>query len=60
VKVSFKEKDARVLPDMSAKVAFLSRAPEGRRAQARDRGAPEAVAKRGEQRSLYVVGDKTS
>jgi multidrug efflux pump subunit AcrA (membrane-fusion protein) len=28
VKVAFKEKDPRVLPDMSAKVAFLARAPE--------------------------------
>ena len=34
VKVRFDETDARVLPDMSAKIAFLSRTPEAERAQA--------------------------
>ena len=40
VKVTFKEKDARVLPDMSAKVGFLRAPAAGERAQGRDRGAP--------------------
>ena len=40
VKVKFVEPDARVLPDMSAKIGFLSRSAGGRRAQAGARGAP--------------------
>lgn len=58
VKVSFKEKDARVLPDMSAKVAFLSRVPEAQERKPVTAVRPEAVARRGEMRVLYVVGDK--
>jgi len=55
VKVTFREKDARVLPDMSAKVAFLDRAaqPEERKAVTAVR--PEAIVKRGERSVVFVV-----
>jgi len=55
VKVAFREKDARVLPDMSAKVAFLDRAaqPEERKAVTAVR--PEAIVKRGERSVVFVV-----
>jgi len=46
VKVSFREKDARVLPDMSAKVAFLSREPRPDERRPVTAVRPEAVAKR--------------
>ena len=59
VKVSFKEKDARVLPDMSAKVAFLSRAPEASERKAVTALRPEAVARRGDRSVVYVVDDKS-
>ena len=55
VKVSFKEKDPRVLPDMSAKVAFLERPPKDDERQAVTAVRPEAVAKRGEKSVLYVL-----
>ena len=58
VKVSFKEKDPRVLPDMSAKVAFLSRAPRVDERKAVTAVRPEAIAKRGDKNVLYVVSDK--
>lgn len=58
VKVSFKEKDARVLPDMSAKVAFLSRAPTAAERKAVTAVRAEAIAKRGDKGVLYVVDDK--
>ncbi len=59
VKVSFREKDARVLPDMSAKVAFLERAAADNERKAVTAVRPEAVAKRGE-RSVVFVLDKDS
>jgi HlyD family secretion protein len=55
VKVSFKEKDARVLPDMSAKVAFLSRAPEANERRPVTALRPEAIAKRGDRSVVFVV-----
>ena len=58
VKVSFTEKDARVLPDMSAKVAFLSRAPEAAERKPVTAVRPEAVVKRGEQSVVFVLDDK--
>lgn len=58
VKVAFKEKDARVLPDMSARVAFLTRAPEAAERKPVTAVRPEAVVKRGERNVVYVVGDK--
>jgi RND family efflux transporter MFP subunit len=55
VKVSFDETDARVLPDMSAKIAFLSRrlAPEERKPVPALR--PEAVVKRDGRDFVFVV-----
>lgn len=55
VKVRFDETDARVLPDMSAKIAFLSRrlAPDERRAVSAVR--PEAIVKRDGKDFVYVV-----
>ena len=55
VKVSFVERDPRVLPDMSAKVAFLERAaqPEERKAVTAVR--PEAIVRRGERSVVFVV-----
>jgi RND family efflux transporter MFP subunit len=58
VKVSFKEKDARVLPDMSAKVAFLQRAPNADERKAVTAVRSEAIAKRGDKSVLFQVGDK--
>ncbi|MBK8325276.1 MAG: efflux RND transporter periplasmic adaptor subunit [Betaproteobacteria bacterium] len=59
VKVTFKEKDARVLPDMSAKVGFLQRAAKDDERKAVTAVRPEAVAKRGD-RSVVFVLDKES
>lgn len=58
VKVTFKEKDARVLPDMSAKVAFLQRAPGADERKAVTAVRPEAIARRGDKSVLFVLGDK--
>jgi RND family efflux transporter MFP subunit len=60
VKVSFKERDDRVLPDMSAKVAFLSRAPEGNERKPVTAVRPEAVVKRGDKSVVYVLDDKNA
>jgi HlyD family secretion protein len=60
VKVSFKEKDARVLPDMSAKVAFLSRAPQADERKAVTAVRTEAIAKRGDASVVFVVEDKNT
>jgi RND family efflux transporter MFP subunit len=57
VKVAFKEKDARALPDMSAKVGFLERAPAADERKAVTAVRPEAIAKRGD-RSVVFVLDK--
>ena len=57
VKVSFVEKDARVLPDMSAKVSFLSRAPTPGERKPVVAVRPEAIARRGGKDVLFVVGD---
>lgn len=59
VKVTFKEKDARVLPDMSAKVGFLQRAARDDERKAVTAIRPEALAKRGD-RSVVFVLDKES
>jgi RND family efflux transporter MFP subunit len=55
VKVRFDETDARVLPDMSAKIAFLSRklAPDERKPVPAVR--PEAIVKRDGKDYVYVV-----
>lgn len=56
VKVAFKEKDARVLPDMSAKVGFLERVPAAGERRAVTAVRPECVVKRGERQVVFVVG----
>ncbi|MGZ5584690.1 MAG: efflux RND transporter periplasmic adaptor subunit [Usitatibacter sp.] len=58
VKVSFKEKDERVLPDMSAKVAFLSRAPTANERKPVTAVRTEAIAKRGGKSVVYVLDEK--
>jgi multidrug efflux pump subunit AcrA (membrane-fusion protein) len=58
VKVSFTEKDPRVLPDMSAKVAFLSRPPQAGERKPVTAVRPEAIVRRGEERVVFVVDDK--
>jgi RND family efflux transporter MFP subunit len=58
VKVSFKEKDARVLPDMSAKVAFLSRLPQPGERKAVTAVRPEAIVQRGDKSVVYLLGEK--
>ena len=60
VKVAFKEKDARVLPDMSAKVAFLSRPPAADERKPVTAVRPEAIAKRGERSVVYVLDEKNA
>jgi len=55
VKVRFIDKDARILPEMSAKVAFLSKeTPEAERAP-RTVVPPSAIAERAGRRVVYVV-----
>lgn len=58
VKVAFKEKDARVLPEMSAKVAFLARAPEPAERKPVTALRPEAVVKRGDRSVVFVLDEK--
>ena len=55
VKVSFREKDGRALPDMSAKVGFLQRVPDAGERKAVTAVRPEAVAKRGDRTLVYVL-----
>lgn len=55
VKVAFREKDARVLPDMSAKVGFLERAPAADERKAVTAVRPEAVATRDGRTVLFVL-----
>lgn len=53
VKVRFLERDRRVLPDMSAKVAFLSREPSPEERQSRTAVNPAAVSSRGTAAHVY-------
>jgi RND family efflux transporter MFP subunit len=55
VKVAFREKDARALPDMSAKVGFLERFPGANERKAVAAVRPEALAKRGDRSVLFVL-----
>jgi RND family efflux transporter MFP subunit len=55
VKVAFREKDPRVLPDMSAKVAFLSREPRPDERQPVTAMRPEALAKRNGRNVAFVL-----
>jgi HlyD family secretion protein len=55
VKVHFDETDSRVLPDMSAKVAFLSRRLESSERAPVAAVRPEAIVKRGGKSYVFVV-----
>jgi HlyD family secretion protein len=55
VKVRFDETDARVLPDMSAKIAFLSRRPEGEERNPVAAVRPAAIVRRDGRDVVYVV-----
>ncbi|MDQ0139743.1 efflux RND transporter periplasmic adaptor subunit [Cupriavidus necator] len=57
VKVRFIDRDPRVLPDMSAKIAFLSRAATARDRQPVVAVQPAAVATRDGRQVVYVVRD---
>ncbi|QBY50437.1 efflux RND transporter periplasmic adaptor subunit [Cupriavidus oxalaticus] len=57
VKVRFVDRDARVLPDMSAKIAFLSRAATARDRQPMVAVQPAAVVMRDGRQVVYVVRD---
>ncbi len=58
VKVSFKEKDPRVLPDMSAKVGFLERVPAPDERKAVTAVRADAIARRDDGARLFVLGEK--
>ncbi len=58
VKVEFVEKDKRVLPDMSAKVAFLTRALRPDERKPVTAVQPTALAKRDGKDVLFVIDDK--
>jgi HlyD family secretion protein len=60
VKVTFVEKDPRVLPDMSAKVAFLSRAPTPDERKPVAAVRPEAVVKRDGKNVVFAVDEKSN
>ncbi|HEX4943871.1 MAG TPA: efflux RND transporter periplasmic adaptor subunit [Usitatibacteraceae bacterium] len=55
VKVAFKDKDPRALPDMSAKVGFLQRAPDASERKAVIAVRPEAIAMRGGKPVVFVL-----
>ncbi|NUO86252.1 MAG: efflux RND transporter periplasmic adaptor subunit [Cupriavidus sp.] len=57
VKVRFVDRDARVLPDMSAKIAFLSRAATAQDRQPVVAVQPAAIAMRDGRQVVYVVRD---
>ena len=57
VKVRFLRPDPRILPEMSAKVAFLSRAVKEEEERARTAVHRLALAERSRSRSLFVVED---
>jgi RND family efflux transporter MFP subunit len=57
VKVRFLQPDARVLPDMSAKVAFLSRPVAADEREAVNAVQPAAIATRGGRSVVFVVRD---
>lgn len=57
VKVGFVDIDPRILPEMSAKVAFLSRAPEPSEEQPRTAVAKAAVTTRNGKAVVFVIKD---
>jgi HlyD family secretion protein len=60
VKVAFKEKDARVLPDMSAKVAFLERPARADERKPVIAVRPEAIVKRDGKDVVFVADDRNT
>jgi RND family efflux transporter MFP subunit len=60
VKVRFVEPDARVLPDMSAKVAFLSKPVPPEQKKAVVAVQPSAVVTRGGKQVVYVIAQDTA
>ncbi|WP_309836102.1 efflux RND transporter periplasmic adaptor subunit [Caballeronia sp. LZ065] len=60
VKVRFVDRDARVLPDMSAKVAFLSKPVPPDQKQAVIAVQPSAVVTRGGRQVVYVIRQDTA
>lgn len=59
VKVRFNERDSRILPEMSARVAFLQRGVKPDEKRARTAINPAALAKRGTRDVVYLVkGDR--
>lgn len=57
VKVRFVETDSRVLPEMSAKVAFLQREATSDEASARTVVKPSSIVTRGDRKLVYLVRD---
>jgi multidrug efflux pump subunit AcrA (membrane-fusion protein) len=57
VKVRFTDRDPRVLPEMSARVAFLERPVGPGEERPRTAVSPAAVAERGGRKVLFVVKD---
>ena len=60
VKISFVDTDSRILPEMSAKVAFLEREAGKDEQQPRLAINPSAIAKSGDQEGVYLVKDDTA
>jgi multidrug efflux pump subunit AcrA (membrane-fusion protein) len=60
VKVHFDETDSRLLPDMSAKVAFLSRRLDSSERAAVPAVRPEAIVTRGGKSYVFVVSQAAS
>src|SRR5206468_12154326 len=57
-KISFRELDLRILPDMSAKVAFLSEPVPPEQRAPRPAVNPAAIVERGGRSVLFVVRDR--
>lgn len=57
VKVRFMEPDSRILPEMSAKVAFLLRDVSSEETAARTVVKPSSVVSRGDRKLVYVIRD---
>jgi RND family efflux transporter MFP subunit len=57
VKIRFLQPDPRILPEMSAKVAFLSRPVKGAEQRRRTAVHHLAIVKRGKQQSLFILQD---
>ncbi len=58
VKVRFLDRDSRVLPEMSAKVAFLSREVSKDEQKPRTALSPAAVVTRNGKKFVFLIGDK--